>query len=76
MGAAETTLLRGTLDNAGHVGWWQHYTNQLINGVEIYYKHDVTAIIIIALLTLVVDHDCSQEGVGLVQHCKLACASW
>ena len=59
-------IARGTLDNAGHVEWWQHYTNQLINGVEIHSKHDVTPIIIIALLTLVVDHDCSQEGVGLV----------
>ena len=64
------------MDNAGHVEWWQHYTNQLINGVEIHFKHDVTAIIIIALLTLVVNHGCSQEEVGLVQHCKLACASW
>ena len=30
-----TNIARGTLDNAGHVEWWQHYTNQLINGVEI-----------------------------------------
>ena len=65
-------IARGTLDNAGHVEWWQHYTNQLINGVEIHFKHDVTAIIIIALITFVVNHKCSQEGVGLVHQHALA----
>ena len=77
MSVAETTLLEVlwimlVMLNGGNTT----LANQLINGVEIHSEHDITPIIIIAFLTFVVNHECSQEGVGLVQHCKLACASW